>query len=617
MIEIAQEDSTRKRDWRDYLTLAAFSYKTFIAPWPPFAIFVAVTAVLAVVTPTVIVFATSSLIDAVTEGAGLAPGGGHQSWSELIRPVLPWLGLLLLMRLITGLLALDPMHRFFGQRLALRSMKKLEDDLFGKAVSLRLEWFEHPRNYDGLQRAVESMDEQAHSWAMLQIQNIVTTVFSAIGVLIALFGVHWGVPILMVVATVVLFFSHAIQTVRFVEVDYSQTAARRRKNYWNRLLTERPPAAEVRLFGLGNYIIDSWRHTTDSMLKENAALRKRNLSLELPSGLASVGLFGIVLASLVWAADSGTITAGAIVAYLYITQGYVDRVMQLGWRSREFQEFMAKVRYMPEFLELEQEDRTSGLQAPAVIQRGVKFEDLSFTYPGGSSPVLSSIDLEIRPGETIALVGENGAGKTTLTKLLLGLYEPTAGRISVDGTDLAEIELGSWREQVGAVFQDYMNYSFTARENIGFGRIAKIDDGNSIRGAAVRSGADEVIDSLPHGYETLLGREFEGGHDLSRGQWQALAIARLYLRDAQLLVLDEPTSALDALAELEVYHEFLQLSADKTVLLISHRLGSARLADRVVFLQRGTIVEEGTHDQLVKAGGPYGELFEMQAEWYR
>lgn len=617
MVDIAQQDSTGRRSWRDYWSLAAFSYRTFIAPWPPFTIFVAVTAVLAVVTPTVIVFATSSLIDAVVERAGIVPGGLDQSWIELVRPVLPWLGLLLFMRLVTGLLELDPFHRFFGQQLALRSMKKLEDDLFGKAIALRLEWFEHPRNYDGLQRAIEAMDEQSHSWAMLQIQNIVTTVFSAIGVLIALLGVHWGVPFLMVAATGILLFSHTIQMIRYVEVDYSQTAARRRKDYWGKLLTERPPAAEVRLFGLAGHIIDSWRRITDRMLKEKVALRRRNLALQIPSGLAGVALFSIVLASLVWAANAGSITAGAIVAYLYITQGYIGRVNDLSWRSRQFQEFMAKVRYMPDFLGLEQEDRKGGVSAPARIGRSVRFEDISFTYPGGKSPVLSSIDLEIRPGETIALVGENGAGKTTLTKLLLGLYEPTGGRITVDGTDLAEIDVASWREQVGAVFQDYMDYAFTARENVGFGRIDRVDDTKAIRSAAVRSGADEVIGGLPLGYETLLGREFEGGQDLSRGQWQTLAIARLYLRDAQLLVLDEPTSALDALAELEVYREFLELSADKTVLLISHRLGSARLADRVVFLQEGRIVEEGTHDQLVETGGAYAELFEMQAEWYR
>ena len=262
-------------------------------------------------------------------------------------------------------------------------------------------------------------------------------------------------------------------------------------------------------------------------------------------------------------------------------------------------------------------DRQGGVPAPSRIRRGITLKDVSFTYPGGSSPALSSVNIEIHAGETVALVGENGAGKTTLTKLLLGLYQPTGGSVTVDGVDLSEIDLESWRDRAGAVFQDYMTYAFTARENIGLGRLGSMDDAAAVRAAAARSGAHEAIDELPQGYETLLGREFEGGRDLSRGQWQSLAIARLYLRDAELLVLDEPTSALDAMGEVEVYRQFLELSSNKTVLLVSHRLGSARLADRVVFLEDGEVAEEGPHDELVRAGGAYSELFAMQAEWYR
>jgi ABC-type multidrug transport system fused ATPase/permease subunit len=214
-------------------------------------------------------------------------------------------------------------------------------------------------------------------------------------------------------------------------------------------------------------------------------------------------------------------------------------------------------------------------------------------------------------------VGENGAGKTTLARLLLGLYEPTAGRITIGDTDLAEIAPPAWRARVGAVFQDYVRYALTARENIGFGCLEKLDDDAAIRAAARLSSAAAVIESLPDGYETRLGKEFEGGRDLSQGQWQKLAIARAYFRDAELLVLDEPASALDALAEREVYRQFLAVSEGRTVLLISHRLGSARLADRILFLENGRIVQQGTHDALLAAGGPYAALYAMQAEWYR
>ena len=400
-------------------------------------------------------------------------------------------------------------------------------------------------------------------------------------------------------------------------MDYSQTSARRRKEYWRKLLTERPPAAEVRLFDLASHLVASWRELTFGMLKEKAALRRRNLSLGIPSSLASVTLFTIVLVSLVLVANNGGVTAGAVVAYLYITGWYISRVSEVRWRAREFQDFVVKIRYIPQFLEQGRMDRQGGAQAQESIRHGVRFEGVDFAYPGSREPVLKSVDLELRSGETVALVGENGAGKTTLTKLLLGLYEPTAGNIKVDETDLRDLELTSWRERAGAVFQDFMTYGLTARENVAFGRIERMDDFDAIESAAARSGAKGVVEQLPAGWETVLGKEFTGGQDLSRGQWQTLAIARLYMRTAELLVLDEPTSALDAMAEVALYRQFLELSENKTVLLVSHRLGSARLADRVVFLKDGRIVEDGTHDELVAAGGPYAELFEMQAGWYR
>ena len=239
-----------------------------------------------------------------------------------------------------------------------------------------------------------------------------------------------------------------------------------------------------------------------------------------------------------------------------------------------------------------------------------------FRYPGSGADALSRVDLHLRPGETLALVGENGAGKTTLTKLLLGLYQPTHGRITVDGVALGEIDPSSWRRSVAAVLQDYVKYSLTVRENIGFGRLEKLPDTEALESAARRSSAAAIVDGLPGGYGTLMGKEFEGGYDLSEGQWQKLALARLHLRDAEILVLDEPASALDALAERDLYNQFLLLSEGKTVVLVSHRLGSARLANRVVFLERGHVVQEGTHDELMVAGGPYSELYQMQAEWY-
>jgi len=599
-------------------SFAVFSYRTFIAPWPPFAVFMAASALVAFVTPTVIVRATSGLIDAIARTAG--PNPSEASLIELLEPVLPWLALLLAVRAADSVIQMDAPFLFLARKLGLHSMARLEDLLYGKAVSLRLEWFEYPRYYDGLQRVMEPsgpMDEMSQSWHLLEMQNVLVIAFQAAGILVALAAVHWSVPVAMLAVSGVMLLSQGVQLKRSVDVDRSQTTARRRQEYWRKLLTERSPAPEVRLFGLAAHLIGSWRRTTDAMLREKTALRVKNLSLVIPASLAAVALFGIVFVSLVWAADEGVLTAGAVVAYVYITWTYVGRVSDLHWQVHSLQGFVVKLSYLPEFLGLGQTERQGGEFKLTSIREGVELRNVTFSYPGGTAPILSSIDLQIRPGETVALVGENGAGKTTLTKILLGLYQPTGGVVTVDGTDLRETDLVSWRDRAGAVFQDYMTYAFTARQNIGMGRIGELENTGSIRDAALRSGAHAAIEALPQGYETLLGREFEGGRDLSRGQWQSLAIARLYLRDAELLVLDEPTSALDALAEVEVYRQFLELASDKSVLLISHRLGSARLADRVVFLKDGEIVEQGTHDELVETGGAYAELFTMQAEWYR
>ena len=290
-----------------------------------------------------------------------------------------------------------------------------------------------------------------------------------------------------------------------------------------------------------------------------------------------------------------------------MTQEFVSRLNDVGWRIQVLREWLVGLTYLQSFLSIEEGERTGGTTASPAPPK-VAFEGVSFTYPGGREPVLSDIDLRIGSGERVALVGENGAGKTTLAKILLGLYRPTGGLVRVNGVDLEEIDPESWRRLSGAVFQDHVRYSFTVRENIALGRPEGGDDGRVDR-AAEMSGASDFITRLPAGLDTPLGKEFEDGHELSGGQWQSLAIARLYFRDAQLLVLDEPTASLDALAELEIYRQLLGIAGGRTVLLISHRLGSARLADR--------IWEQGSHDDLVRAGGEYAEMFHAQAEWYR
>jgi ATP-binding cassette subfamily B protein len=257
------------------------------------------------------------------------------------------------------------------------------------------------------------------------------------------------------------------------------------------------------------------------------------------------------------------------------------------------------------------------LPAPRPIREGFEFENVSFSYPDSERKVLDRVSFRFSRGERIALVGENGAGKTTLVKLLARLYDPTEGRILLDGIDLRQYNPDDLRQEIGVIFQDYMRYDMLASENIGFGRIHELDDRPRIERSAEKSLAAGVIAGLPETYRQMLGRRFEGGVDLSTGQWQKIALARAYMRDAQILILDEPTASLDARAEFEVYQRFVDLTAGKMAVLISHRFSTVRMADRILVLEEGKIAEQGSHAELVSLGRKYAELFELQAAGYR
>ncbi len=261
--------------------------------------------------------------------------------------------------------------------------------------------------------------------------------------------------------------------------------------------------------------------------------------------------------------------------------------------------------------------KPNALHAPRPIQHGFEFRDVSFRYPGTSRLVIDRLNFHLHPGERVALIGENGQGKTTIVKLITRLYDPTEGEILLDGVDLREYDLEDLYREIGVIFQDFMRYEMTARENIAVGKIEDLDNIPLLQSAARKSLADEVVSRLPAEYEQMLGRRFEGGVDLSGGEWQKLALARAYLRDAQLLVLDEPTAALDARSEYQVFQRFSELTSGKMALFISHRFSTVRMADRIVVLENGKIAEEGTHDRLTRMGGRYAEMFELQAASYR
>ncbi|MBI3971445.1 MAG: ABC transporter ATP-binding protein [Chloroflexi bacterium] len=501
------------------------------------------------------------------------------------------------------------------ERLQWRLRAAIERRCLRRAQTLPLALLETPEHHDRLERARQGMEQRfnnllGYSWQM------VTSTAAVLSLLVYLGQFHWAVPALLLLGTTPsVLAQHRLTERRYMTV-WRQTPHVRRLEVLRRILTGREAAAELRLFGFGPWLVDQVERLRRRLHGERLALARHEARLTVAAdGLNALVLVAAVAGS-VWLLITGRAGIGAYAALFSAVQsfqGHYWTVVMLGvWAWGD-------VRYVRDFFDFVDTlgvDPEVGRKLAGPISRGIELERVSFTYPGSETPALSDVSLTIRPGERLALVGENGAGKSTLAKLLMGLYRPTEGRILVDGIDLQEIAPADWFRRFGAVFQDFVRYQATVRENIAFGDVARTANAEAIMAAARRSSAAEVACSLPEGLDTLLGKEFHDGVELSVGQWQKLAIARAYVRAAELLVLDEPASALDARAEAAVYERFAELAEGRTALLISHRLGSCRMADRIVVLRQGRLVEEGTHADLLRTGGEYADLYRLQAAWY-
>jgi ATP-binding cassette subfamily B protein len=402
-------------------------------------------------------------------------------------------------------------------------------------------------------------------------------------------------------------------------VLYRWTPQRRELDYLRLLGASAQSAKEVKIFGLGSYLAQRYDEVSERIYQENKAVAVKRAGLGSGLNLIATGgyygAYAFVLAStLAGRLSIGTFTF--LTGSFYRSRTYIERILsglndvseQALFLSDLFEFFAMQPRIV---------SGTAALPAPRPIRRGFEFRKVSFAYPGASRPVLHEVNFCLEPEQKVALIGENGAGKTTLVKLLARLYDPTAGKVLLDGVDLREYSVEDLRKEIGVIFQDYMRYEMRAKENIGFGRIESLSDGDRIESAGLRSLAADVVRRLPNGYDQMLGRRFEGGVDLSGGEWQKFALARAYMRDAQLLILDEPTATLDARAEYEVFQRFAELTRGRMAVLISHRFSTVRMADRILVLADGQIQEQGTHAQLVALGGRYAELFELQAAGYR
>jgi ATP-binding cassette subfamily B protein len=489
--------------------------------------------------------------------------------------------------------------------------------LMAHATALDLVSFEDPVFYDKMERARRQTTSRLGTLASLatMAQQLLTlaSLLSAV-----IFFDPW-LLLLLVGGTIPVFLGET----RFAMLNYSMlyryTPERRELDYLRFLGAGNESAKEVKIFGLGKYLAERSRTLFERFYAENRHLAIRRALHGALLNLAPTGAYYLAYVLILMRALAGQMTVGGLTL---VTGAFA--------RSRSIMESVVAglvgiseqalfIKDLFDFLETTPQisSKPGAIPAPRPVQRGFEFQHVSFSYPGSSNPVLSDLSFTFDAGERIALVGENGAGKTTLVKLLARLYDPTAGRILLDGVDLRDYDVDDLRREVGVIFQDYMRYDVLAAENIGFGRVDALEDEERILRSAEKSLAAEVIAGLPKTYGQMLGRRFEGGMDLSMGQWQKIALARAYMRDAQILILDEPTASLDARAEFEVYQRFVDLTAGKMAVLISHRFSTVRMADRILVLEHGRIVERGSHQQLVALGGKYAELFDLQAAGYR
>lgn len=476
--------------------------------------------------------------------------------------------------------------------------------------------FEDPSFADDLERARRHV-AQGGLALMVDGAQAAVTCFTALGFALVLLALHPLIPLLLVLATLPQTARQWVYGHRTSSHLYVQTPNARRLQYSRDVLLTPEPAKDVRLYGLAPFFQAKYDFI---FTRTTGELHRVRLQLALLMALASTlaaTATGSVYLYLVWQIAQGQYSVGDLVLYGGAATMLQLRLLTLGFilselpRTLGFLPSLLRVLEAPPDLPLPPQPRP----APRPIRQGIVFEHVAFSYPGNAVPVLQDVCFSIRPGECVALVGHNGAGKTTLVKLLLRLYDPTAGRILLDGIDLREYDLDDLRRQMGVIFQDFVRYELTAGENIGLGQVEARNDCGHLEQAAAKAGALECIQRLPQGLDTQLGREF-GGRELSGGEWQKLALARAFVRECQLLVLDEPTAALDVQAEHEVYTRFHELTRGRMTLLISHRFSTVRMADRILYLADGRIQEEGSHADLMACGGTYARLYRLRAAQY-
>jgi ATP-binding cassette subfamily B protein len=507
----------------------------------------------------------------------------------------------------------------YGRNLFVRRVQlEAERRLLEQASKVDLGHFDNSDWHDRLARAKRDVSWRPGdlTWSVLGLSGNIVTIVLMAGLLASL---HWVLVFLALMAAILSLVLERRVTARLYEFFYKETPEEREREYLGDLLVQPRTTKEIRAYVLADYLLGRHRDRSEELYRQRELMYRSGTRVSMLTGLVTGTALALAYLFVAIEGVNGSIDPGGVVlvigafASVSATLGNISSTFVAVDQHTTFLEdyfsFLAVGRLIP----VPQQPR----DVPKTFEAGIEFDDVAFTYPGGTEPAVKNLGLHIRGGELIALVGENGAGKSTLIKLLLRFYDPSHGAIRVGGADLRELDPESWRSRIGVLFQDFASYEFSVRENVQMGRPGEIADDRKVLAALQDARSDWLLKKMPKGLDAKVGRLFEGGHDLSGGEWQRLALARIMYRDADIWILDEPTASLDPEAEAAIFAELKEMLRGRIGIVISHRFSTVRIADRIAVIEDGKVSELGTHEELLKARGRYAHLFELQAAGYR